>query len=202
MFVWMYPLHLLFFLFGAVAFWRARELRKIAAWVMALPLVFLFLPGLLKTLFGGPVSDQRVIGFLAIAALALLVVMIVQPKRASGWMPAFVYRSGWFNGLIVFAQVLGWMVPVALIAFLASGESSGSGGSSPGMGVAVLFVGGAVYIVGTGALSLLATVHGWLGLRSGIEDASRKLHVTQLVLGIPPILLAFPVLGWLVEQQQ
>ena len=201
LFFYIYPLHLLFFLFAAVVFWQRRDDRMIAAWVMALPFVLLFLPSVLKSFFGGPLEDRVVLNFLGISVLALLGFMIAVPKKASAWMPEFFYRSGWLNGLIVTLQALCWLMPIAAIAFIANDSPARAGGSSPGMGAAILLVGGAIYIVATGIGSLIAAVHGWLGLRSGIDGARRGLHVTQLVLAVPAILIAIPTLGWLITQQ-
>ena len=62
------------------------------------------------------------------------------------------------------------------------------------MGVAVLFLMAATYFIGVGIFSLLTSMHAWLGLRGGVENASRGLHITQLVLGIPGILLGVAVI--------
>lgn len=201
LFFYIYPLHLLFFLFAAVVFWQRKADRKVAAWVMLLPFVLLYLPSVVKSLFGGPLEDRVVLNFLGISVLALLGFMVAVPKRASGWMPEFFYRSGWLNGLIVLLQALCWLLPIAAIALVASDGAPRSGGSSSGMGAAILLVGGAIYIVATGVGSLIAAVHGWLGLRSGVEGARRGLHVTQLALAVPAILIAIPTLGWLTSQQ-
>lgn len=201
LFLLIYPVHLLFCLFAAVVFWRRSGERRIAAWVMALPFILLYLPSVLKTILGGPIDDQVVLKFLGIGVLALLGYMVVAPRKASGWMPGFVYRSGWLNGSIVALQAFCWLLPVAAVAFIANENVPKSGGSSPGMGAAILLVGGAIYIVATGAGSLLAAVHGWLGLRSGLDDARRGLHIAQLVLAVPAILIAIPTLGWLFSQQ-
>ena len=53
-----YPFHFIFFLVGAWAFFRYKDLRRLAGSVMALPFVILFLPGLIRGIAGGPVSPD------------------------------------------------------------------------------------------------------------------------------------------------
>ena len=52
LFLFVYPLCAVFFLVGAWAMWRHPQTRRKAAWVMLLPIAFLFLPAWIKTIAG------------------------------------------------------------------------------------------------------------------------------------------------------
>ena len=201
LFFYTYPFHFIFFLVGAWAFFRHRNLRRLAAWVMALPIGLLFLPGLIRGIAGGPVGADSAARLMFVLGILALIFAAVRPKQVTKWVPDFFYQSRGWNGFVVLLQLIGWATPFLLVAAVASDGSSSSSGSSPGMGVAVLFLMAATYFIGVGIFSLLTSMHAWLGLRGGVENASRGLHITQLVLGIPGILLGVAVIGWVVDQQ-
>jgi len=90
--------------------------------------------------------------------------------------------------------------PVAALVWSSrQGWSSepGAGQGSPGMASANLIAGAALYCVGDGAASLLMGTFGWLGLRGGVKGAQRKLHIAEIVIGSPGVLLAGLTVAWL-----
>ena len=201
LFFYTYPFHFIFFLVGVFAFFRHRDLRRLAGWVMLLPIVLLFVPGMIRGIAGGPVGPDSAVRLVFVLCVLGLVYAIVRPKQVTRWIPDFFYQSRGWNVFVLLLQLIGWAAPFVLVAAIASDGAGRSSGSSPGMGVAVLFVMAATYFVGVGILSLITSIHAWLGLRGGVENASRGLHITQLVLGIPGILLGIAVIGWVAEQQ-
>jgi len=89
---------------------------------------------------------------------------------------------------------------IAWLSQQGGSSTSGGGQGSPGMGVAVVLVGVAMYCVGLGATSVIAAFLGWLGLCGGVDGAQKKLHITQLVVAAPGVLLGSATLAWLVSQ--
>ena len=198
LFFYIYPFHLIFFLVGAWAFFRHKTLRKLAGCVMALPFLFLFLPGSIRGIAGGPVDADSAVLMTLVLAVSALIYAVVRPEKVTQWIPGFFYRSRGWNIFVVLLQLVGWAAPVIVLAVIVSEAPSRPSGS--GMGLAVLMMMVATYLVTLGIWSSITSVHAWLGLRGGVEDASRRLHITQLVLGIPGILLGGVVLGLVLAQ--
>ena len=188
LFLLTYLVLLLGMLVGIWAFWRHPPLRRKAAWVIAMPFVFWFLPPALKTLAGGHLSGDELAAVALFIAGATLLACLVAPARVAGLLPGVLFRSPVFNGLLVFGLVCGWLFPVFVIAWLGS-DSSGSSQSDTGYALAYAVILGALYLVGFGAGSLLVASWAWLGLRGTVAEACRKLHITQLVLAVPGVLL-------------
>lgn len=53
LFLFVYGLYAAFFLFAAWSYWTYPGERKIAAWIMALPILFWFLPMMIRSMSGG-----------------------------------------------------------------------------------------------------------------------------------------------------
>lgn len=196
-----YPIHAVLFLIGAIVYWRRPPLRKKALVIMVLPFVFLFLPGILKLVFGGPLTGERGLRAFVVVAGGLLAYAVVFPKKVMTILPERLFQSRAFNWLVIVSMALGWLLPVAGYLFLASqGGGSSGGGSSSGMGAAYVIVGAAMYIVAIGAGSLMTIVIGWLGIRGGLPDPPRKLHIAQIVMGAPGLVAGIVTLSWLSSQ--
>lgn len=147
---------------------------------------------------------QRSLASLAVAAGIVGVALgFALPKKAVRILPNAIFRNRSLNILVITLMALAWLLPLAAIIWLAQhGETSGAGGGqgSPGMGLAYVLLGAALYSVGLGAASVIAAVFGWLGLRGGVDGAQRKLHIAQLVIAAPGVLLGCGVLAWRLSQ--
>ena len=108
-FLVVYPLFGLFVLFAAWTFWKHGEHRRLASWIMVLPVIFWFLPLALRSLAGGAVSGEQVgsvvIGTMATALLAAW----IAPRKAATLIPAYLVRSRAFNWLLLIALVAAWL---------------------------------------------------------------------------------------------
>ncbi len=187
-------------LIGIWAFWRRPPLRRRAAWVIAMPFVFWFLPSIVKTLAGGHLSGDELATIVVSLAAACLLACLVVPARAAGLLPQRLFRSPVFNWLLIVGLVAGWLFPVLVIAWLGSSQDGSSQGDT-GYALAYGVILGALYLVGLGGGSLLTAAWGWMGLRGNVAQACRKLHVTQLVLAVPGLFLGGATLVWLVGQR-
>jgi len=198
----LFPLYALFVLVAFVSLFTHRDQRRNAAWVIALPVVFWFLPAVVRFFAGGTLSAEKIVGMLLVLAVAALLFCIVFPGRAVAYIPDAMFRSKLFNGLIVAGLVGGWLLIVAVIVLLAGANESASAAhrSNSSMAAAYIIIGGALYLVGLGVASLLSTTWAWVGLRGGVEGSVRKLHVAQIVLSAPGILAGMAVAAWLVGE--
>ncbi len=185
---------------GLWAFWRYPPLRGKAAWVIAMPFVFWFLPSVVKTLAGGHLSGDE-LGAIALAlAVVCLVACLVVPARVAVRLPQRLFQSLFFNWLLIVALLGGWLFPVLVIAWLGS-DSSGASQGDTGYALAYAVILGALYLVGLGGGSLLTAAWSWMGLWGHVEGACRKLHITQFVVAVPGILIGAATLVWLIGQR-
>jgi len=203
LFVLIYPFHLMFVLVALWAIWKHPDLRRKAALVIVLPVVFLFLPYLITSLFGGPLHAGQFAGIAVGTAIIGVVLGLAMPQKAVTVLPNGLFRSRGFNIVIIALIALAWLFPVVAIIWLSqegATNPTGGGQGSPGMGVAVMFVLVGMYFVGVGAASVVTALFGWLGLRGGVDGAQRGLHTAQLVLSAPGVLLGSGTLLWLLTQ--
>ncbi len=189
-----------FFLIALYAFWKHPDERRRAAWIMALPVLFWFLPMLIRGLLGGHLTPQQLTVLVGAAAVAGLVTCVVAPRRAVAAIPDFLLRSRLFNGLVFSAVLLGWLFIVFVVAWVAGGDKGSGYQGDTGYGLGYAFVLAALYLVGLGIGSFLTAVWAWLGLRGGVADTPRGWHIAQIVVAIPGIVLGGIVLSWLAGQ--
>ena len=190
--------NLVFLFIAAWAMWRRPALRSRAAIVIALPFVTYFLPWLLKALMGGPLTGERSLGILLSLAAVAVAVCLFFPRRISSLLPRGLVQSRALNWLLIVVMAGAWLFPLGIVGMLASDDS---GGSSSGTAVAYAIVYLAMYIVAVGGGALLMLIWGWLGLKSSADNPSRGLHIAQVAMGSPSVLLGVAVLGWLAGQQ-
>lgn len=192
-FLLVFALQTVCLLIGGWVHWRHPAERKIARWVLLLPFVFWFLPGVLKTLAGGQLTSAMLWVGLAGLAAVILVACILVPQKIAGKLPDFLFRSRFFNTLILIGPLLGWVVFISavLVAFGMDGHSSAKmlSGNGTGYGLASAIVIAALYLITLGGGSLCSGIWGWVGLHSGIDGACRKLNIAQLVLATPGLLV-------------
>ena len=195
-----YSVFAAFFLVALWAFWKYPDERRRAGWIMALPIVFWFLPTMVRSLSGGVLTGQQFGLLLAFLGIAALLTCLVAPRKAIAAVPTALLRSRLFNALVFFAVVLGWLFLVFVVAWVASGGESSAYKGDTGYGLAYAIVLGAIYLVGLGIGSLLAMAWAWLGLRGGVDGVPRKWHIAQLVIAVPGVALGAIVFSWLAAQ--
>ena len=196
-----YPLFAIFFLVAAWAYWKYPDERRRAAWIMALPVIFWFLPSMIRGLAGGALSNEAFIIFLVMVAIAFFAICFIAPRKAVAVVPDFLLQSRIFNALIFVAVLLGWLFLVGIILYVGSGKGgSYQGDTGYGLGLAIVIA--AFYLVGLGIGSFVASAWAWLGLRGGVENTPRKWHIAQIVIALPGIILGAIVLSWLAGQGQ
>lgn len=180
-------------LVGGWVHWRHPAERKISRWVLLLPFVFWLLPGLLKALAGGQLTSAMLWVGLAGLAAGIVVASILVPQKIAGKLPAFLFRSRFFNTVILIGPLLGWAVFIGalIVAFGLDGHSSARtlSGNGTGYGLASAIVIAAIYLITLGGGSLCCGTWAWLGLHSGIDGACRKLNIAQLVIATPGLLV-------------
>ncbi len=201
LFLIVYPVFAIFFLVAAWAYWKHPDERRRAAWIMALPVIFWFLPGIIRKLAGGVLSEQEFLYFLGALVAAFFATCFIAPRKAVALVPDFLLRSRLFNALIFIAVLLGWLVLAGIILYVGSGKGGGyQGDTGYGLGLAIVIA--AFYLVGLGVGSFVASAWAWLGLRGGVEDTPRKWHIAQIVIALPGVAIGVIVLSWLVGQGQ
>lgn len=203
-FVLVFSLQSACFLLGLFAACKFPEQRLLARWLIGLPFVFFVLPGLLNVLLGGRVTDNMlVLAALAVVAVAI-VASIVAPQRVARKLPGWMFTSRIFNYLILAGPLLGWLFFAGILfwLFAVEGETTlrqlRNSGTGYALGVAILMA--ATYLVGLGAASFGAASWGLLGLRSGVQDACRKLNVAQMLLALPGLLAGGLAIYFLASQ--
>ena len=199
-FVYTYALQPVFFLFAAWVFCRRRKLRKPAALIMAMPVALLFLPIGIRTLAGGRVEPSVFAAIAVIAAMLAILYGLVRPQSAAKYVPHAWLRSPAFNIGVILLQVLGWLLPVCMFTYLSLQMQSGIGSTDAGMGLAYLLILVVIYFAGLGVTSLLASAIAWVGLRGRIDNTPRKLHIAQLAIATPGVLLGAGAILWIAAQ--
>ena len=200
LFLYIYALFAIFFLVAAWAYWKHPAERRRAAWVMALPIIFWFLPMLIRSVAGGVLSGQQFLGLVVMLGIGALATRIFAPQRAVRVLPHALIRSPLFNALVFVAVLLGWLFIAFTVVWVAAGnaKSGYQGDTGYGLGYAIVLV--SLYLVGLGAGSFFAATWGWLGLRGGVENTPRKWHIAQIVIALPGMALGAIVLSWLIGQ--
>lgn len=187
-FVWINALPVLIGLWALIF---RPALRRLAAWVTLLPVAFLVVPMTIRTAMGNPV-DSRVLLFLGIAVgVAVLLLTLISPQSVAARLPAALFRSRAWNVLLLALQVLGGLLALAAVA--AAGPAlldTSSGQGSPGMGGATLLIMTVGWFIGVALTSVSIAAWSWLGLHGCVEGALRKLHIAQLVVASPGLLIA------------
>lgn len=198
--VYTYPPQIVFFFFAAGVFWKRRDLRRPAGWIMALPVVLLFTPTGLRTLVGGRVDPSSFVSIAVVAALLVIVYGLIRPRSAAKVVPQQLLRNRVFNGVVILLQVFGWLLPLILFAYWTLESQGGPRSTDAGTGLAYLLILAVIYLAGLGIGSLLVSCIAWVGLRGGIDNAPRKLHIAQLVIAVPGVLLGAGAIIWLAVQ--
>ncbi len=195
-----FVVYALFAVAALFALWvlvRHPTLRARAGWILALPVIFWFLPNALRSAAGGVVSGQQVSTLLVLTIVAALAFAWLFPRRAARVLPRFLVTSRLFNWLVLLALPAAWATLIGLVVLVAGSDS---GSSSSGTAVAYAIILAALYLVSLGAGSFGVSTWAWLSLRGGIEQAPRKLNIAQLCVAAPGVLSGLLVAGWLVQQ--
>ncbi len=194
-----YAVQLVGFLIGAVICWIAPDLRRRAFIALALPVVFLFLPGIVKSLAGGHLSSDEALTVLLIIGAMLLAACFIAPRRISNWLPAGLRTSRFFNGIVFTGVAAGWLVIIGIFAWVLGGSGGYKGDTGYGLAYAIVL--GAVYFAGLGLASLFAATWAWIGLRSGPDNPCRSWNIAQMVVSAPGLIAGGLALAFLLSQQ-
>ncbi len=190
--------HGVFLLVAAWALWKHPDQRRRAAVVIALPFAIYCLPFLLKALFGGPLVGSRGRLALGLGAGAVALFGLLFPKKAFRLLPGGLVRSRAVNWLLILGLAAAWIFPIAVVAWLASSDT---GSSSSGTAVAYAVILLSLYIVVVAAAALAMMLWAWIGLFGNRDNPSRTLHIAQLAMGSPSLVLGAITLSWLAAQQ-
>ena len=182
--------------FALWVLWRHPALRPRAGWILGLPVIFWFLPGILRSVAGGVVTSHQLLALLLWAAVFAIGFAWIFPSRAAVVMPRFLVASRVFNWLVLLAVPAGWAFLIGVVVLL----STGGGSSSSGTAVAYAIILAALYLVGLGLGSFGVSTWAWLSLRGGFESAPRKLNIAQLIVALPGVVAGLLVAAWLVQQ--
>ena len=125
-FVLAYSIQAICFLIGLWAYWRHRDARPTARWVLALPFVFLFLPGIINTMANGALTASGVATLLLIVLSVILVVCFVIPRKVAAKFPDSLYSNRIFNSLLLIGPLLGWPILIGILVciFGVEGEAT------------------------------------------------------------------------------
>lgn len=188
-----YSIQLPGFLIGLWTMWKYPKHRVIAAWLLILPVVFLFLPAIVKSMAGGRLTEGHLRWMWLWLCVLVVVPCIAMPGRIARRLPAFLYQSRVLNSLVLLVPVGAWLITAGLMiqvfGFDALNLPRAFDRDETALAVgAILALMSGILVLGT--TSLLSAIHGWLGMFSGVEAACRKLHIAQLVVAVPGLALA------------
>lgn len=193
-----YALFAAFFLFAAWAFWKHPEQRKLAAWIMFLPVVFFFAPIAIRSMAGEYLSSDQFNVVLVIAAVAAIGACWVIPRKVAIIVPDFLIRSKLFNWLIILAVIAGWLLLLFVVIYVVNEDIPSASRSGTGLGTALIIA--ALYLLGLGLANFAAATWAWLCLRGGTAGNPRKLNIAQLAVAAPGILIGLAICGVLASQ--
>ena len=200
-FLVIYAIFAAMFLVAAWAWWKHPDARRIAGWIMALPVVFWFLPHMIRSMAGGVLTTQQFNGLVLIAVLVAAGVCWFFPRRAAVVVPDFLAGSRLFNWLALLAQIAGWVFFVAMVTLvIIDGDKAGSSDGTAAVGFAIVLAG--MYLISLGLASFGLATWAWVSLRGGFDVTPRKLNIAQLVVAAPGVLSGVAVAVWLSGQGQ
>lgn len=187
----------LFFLVAAWAMWKHKELRRRAAVVMILPVALYLFPFAIKAVFGGPLLGARRNLALVLLGGAILAFCLAFPKKVFELLPGTLVQSRFLNWLLILGLAAAWLLPIAVaIQFTSSGSVSNMSGNAAAYAVILL----SWYIIIVGAAALVLMLWAWIGLRGDNNSPSRNLHIAQLVMGFPSLVVGVITISWLAGQ--
>jgi hypothetical protein len=199
-FFFVYALYAAFFLFAAWAYWTLPDRRRIAGWIMALPIVFWFLPQVIRSLSGGVLTEQQFLNFLLILLVVAIAVCWVVPQKVAAVIPNFLLGSRLFNWLILLAMIAGWLFLVFAVVYIANDDKSSTAIASGGMALGYAIIFATMYLIGLGLGCFGVSTWAWVSLRSSVEKTTRRLNIAQLVVASPGILIGILSAVWMAGQ--
>jgi hypothetical protein len=199
-----YAVQLPGFLIGLWAWWKYPHHRVIASWLLVLPVAFLFLPAIVKSLAGGRLTSGHLRGLWMWACVLGVVACFAVPRKIAALLPTFLFQSRVLNGLVLLVPASAWLITGGLAGRVFGFEALDlprafdRDETALAVGAVLAMLGGFLAI---GMTSLFSAAWGWLGMFSGAEAACRKLHITQLVVAVPGIALGTYTLVLLANRQ-
>lgn len=196
----LYPIHGVIVLIAAWYFWKRPDLRWRAGLLIVMPVVLFPIPWILEGVFGDPVLKSADAVRQTIATLLALVVILVLvfPRRVAEYVPRSVLRSTVWNVLILLAPIA---VYVPYIAVYATRKSITEGASpdQAGWTVAYALIIMILYAAISFVPALLTFLYSYVGLFQRRDRRRVGLHIAQLVLSSPPVVLGVWVINRLME---
>ena len=199
-FVLVYALFGVFFLLALWAYWKHTEHRRLACWIMVLPVVFGFLPVVMRSFADGAVTSEQLWILAAVALVMATLAAWFAPRTVAVAVPAFLVRSRLFNSLLVLALVAAWLFFVLVVLYVVNEDRSSTTTSGTALGYAIVLA--SLYLMGLGAGSLGISTWAWISLRGGFESTARRLNIAQLCVAAPGILIGILVTVWATGQGQ
>ncbi len=204
LFLVIFALQAVGFVIGVWAYRAQPEMRSTARWLLGLPFVFYFLPDLIMAMAGGRLSGAALAAIVLFVLAVILGACVFIPRKVASALPVFLFRSTFINMVILLLLLLGWLFAVGVLVWLfgIEGEATSRALSrdATGYGRGASIVIGAIYLLGLGGASLLVAAWAWLGLRSGIDGACRKLNTGQMLVATPGLLIGLAALYLMFSQ--
>jgi hypothetical protein len=199
-FLLVYALFGVSFLFALWAYWKHTEQRRLAGWIMVLPVVFGFLPVVMRSLADGAVTSDQLWIIAAVALAMAALAAWFAPRKVAVVIPAFLVRSRLFNWLLLIALVAAWLFFVLVVLYVVGEDRSSTTTSGTALAYAIVLA--SLYLMGLGAGSLGVSTWAWVSLRGGFESTARRLNIAQLCVAAPGILIGILITVWAMSQGQ
>ena len=187
----------IFLLVAAWAMWKHKELRRRAMIVMILPVAVYFFPFAAKAVFGGPLIGSRRDLAIGLFGGTILLICIAFRKKVFELLPDNLVQSRLLNWLLIVGLAVAWFFPVAVVIWLVTNGSADSS-SANAFAYAIILLAQYIIIVGAAALALM--LWAWIGLAGGNNRQIRRLHIAQLVMGFPSLIVGVMAFSWLAGQ--
>ena len=187
----------IFLLVAAWAMWKHKELRRRAMVVMILPVALYFFPFAVKAVFGGPLIGSRRNLAIGLLCGAIVVTCLAFRKKVAELLPDNLVQSRLLNWLLIVGLALAWFFPVAVVIWLVTNGYAGSS-SANAFAYAIILLAQYIIIVGAAALALM--LWAWIGLAEANNRRIRRLHIAQLVMALPSLLVGIMAFSWLAGQ--
>jgi len=200
-FVLIYPFNLAIMTIGAISFFKRPATRPLAAAVFATPLVMLFVPYAVLSVWSGP-GEHFALAWLLLPVLPLAVCLFL-PHQAAEFMPAWALRSRLLHvaGVVLLClMILGWIVVVPVVLALFGGGRGGGEGITTSLGeVSESAAASFVFVIVFSVLSALVAgclfLASYVGLFQRVDRSQQKLRIAQVALSVALLVPSLPALG-------
>lgn len=198
LFLPVYGVQLLCMVMGGYFLWKRPDQRALAAAVVSVPVMLLFVPIGWRLFAGGPVGVHPAAWF-ALAGVPLGACLLA-PHHAASFLPQWTFRSRWLNlGTVVLlaAMTLPW---IGLLVVAPAQAAANPGGSiridaAPEGDMLAMWVGAFFFALLSIAVAGFTLLTSYVGLFQRVDRKQQKLRVTQLVLSLVVLVPSVVVAG-------